>query len=128
MMREELEEGMVIQAKSLPEGWLWHHYEDGSGSLYSPSGQAFFSYDMMPYWPAGIEYRREDSSGWDIYYGSSMDDFIQMAESDISCNVLSAEENKRFPRAKIWGERDNMCPTWTQGGFANEGISGCCVV
>lgn len=103
MMREELEEGMVIQAKSLPEGWLWHHYEDGSGSLYSPSGQAFFSYDMMPYWSAGIEYRREDSSGWDIYYGSSMDDFIQMAESDISCNVLSAEEKQTISASENLG-------------------------
>ena len=103
MMREELEEGMVIQAKSLPEGWLWHHYEDGSGSLYSPSGQALFSYDMMPYWPAGIEYRREDSSGWDIYYGSSMDDFIQMAESDISCNVLSAAEKQTISASENLG-------------------------
>lgn len=103
MMTEELEEEMIVQAKSLPEGWLWHHYEDGSGSLHSPSGQTFFSYDMMPYWPAGIEYRREDSSGWDIYYGSSMDDFIQMAESTIFHNVLSTEEKQMVSASENLG-------------------------
>ena len=41
------ERTIQVQAATLPAGWVWTHYEDGSGSLDSPDGRHMFSYDLM---------------------------------------------------------------------------------
>lgn len=39
-------------ADTLPEGWYWNKYSDGSGSLRDPNGEDVFSYDLATgeYW------------------------------------------------------------------------------
>lgn len=34
------------QAHTLPEGWIWTDYDDGSGCIDSPGGDSYFSYDL----------------------------------------------------------------------------------
>ncbi len=34
-------------ASSLPAGWNWYDYDDGSGSLRSPNGNSYYSYDLQ---------------------------------------------------------------------------------
>lgn len=61
----------ITPAESLPEGWNWGQYDDGSGSLRSPSGKHLFSYDLAPYHSiGGIEYQKIDHSRWDIFWGT----------------------------------------------------------
>ncbi|MFC4686960.1 hypothetical protein ACFO4P_08430 [Epilithonimonas pallida] len=35
------------QAADLPKGWSWNDYDDGSGSLKSPNGNSYYSYDLQ---------------------------------------------------------------------------------
>lgn len=35
------------QAADLPKGWSWNDYDDGSGSLRSPNGNGYYSYDLQ---------------------------------------------------------------------------------
>lgn len=37
----------LVPASSLPEGWMWRDYDNGSGELQSPSGNTYFSYDLQ---------------------------------------------------------------------------------
>lgn len=37
----------TTQARNLPEGWAWTDHDDGSGSLRSPDGMRYFSYDRQ---------------------------------------------------------------------------------
>ena len=77
------EEGTIIAAASLPAGWHWRQFHDGSGSLLSPSSESFFSYDLRPYFTlGGIEYRETDKSDWNVFWGS-FDDFKNHAENHI---------------------------------------------
>ena len=51
-------------AASLPDGWEWHCWGDGSGSLQAPDGRSFFRYDCIPYANSGeIEYYADMESG-----------------------------------------------------------------
>lgn len=45
---EDLEDTIVTQSKAvgLPEGWIWHDYEDG-GFLSSPTGKSYFLFDSQ---------------------------------------------------------------------------------
>lgn len=46
---EEHDEGLtlkVVPAKTLPKGWCWFQYDDGSGYLKGPDGKMFFDYDQ----------------------------------------------------------------------------------
>lgn len=35
-----------IKAQKLPEGWMWEHFEDGSGGLQDPDGNTCICYDL----------------------------------------------------------------------------------
>ena len=37
----------LIPASGLPKGWIWQEYDDGSGSLKSPGGYSYYSYDLQ---------------------------------------------------------------------------------
>ncbi|KQK26043.1 hypothetical protein AR438_10710 [Chryseobacterium aquaticum] len=43
---EGFEENLT-PASDLPDGWTWNDYDDGSGSLKSPSGHRYYSYDLQ---------------------------------------------------------------------------------
>jgi hypothetical protein len=43
---EDFEENLT-PASNLPDGWTWNDYDDGSGSLKSPSGHRYYSYDLQ---------------------------------------------------------------------------------
>lgn len=81
----------ITAAKTLPTGWCWAAYGDGSGSLRSPDGKHFFSYDLQPYHNlGGIEYQENGDSRYGPFWGS-MDEFKRHAESVISSKYLSQE-------------------------------------
>lgn len=74
----------VVPAETLPEGWSWRMFNDGSGGLMSPGGNDYFSYDRQPYSTSGgIEYKKRNDSQWDVFWGS-FDDFKSHAENVIS--------------------------------------------
>lgn len=78
------------QAATLPEGWTWHCWNDGSGYLQAPNGGAgYFFYDCVPYVNAGeIEYYRyEHHKGYWTFEGS-LEAFKEYAEKQIQ-NMLS---------------------------------------
>lgn len=83
----------IIAAASLPAGWNWEHYKDGSGSLHSPEGRSYFSYDEAPYHSTGgIEYQYDHFSHWGVFWGP-MAEFEEYAESEIA-RELSMEAGK----------------------------------
>ena len=48
----------AFPAATLPEGWQWRHYGDGSGSLHAPDGRVAVGYDRRPYANVGwVEYQ-----------------------------------------------------------------------
>lgn len=40
-------EELLNNVSDLPRGWNWNDYEDGSGSLVSPDGHSYYSYDLQ---------------------------------------------------------------------------------
>lgn len=74
----------VFPAESLPSGWEWKEWDDGSGHLKSPSGIQYFSYDRAPYAnEGGIEYKETSNAYWGVFRGS-MSDFMEHAESVVN--------------------------------------------
>lgn len=72
----------VTPAQSLPSGWNWNDWDDGSGGLYSPNQEDYFSYDLTPYHSlGGIEYKETTGvyEGWNIFWGS-LPEFKRYAE------------------------------------------------
>lgn len=65
--------------KTLPEGYLWIHWTDGSGYLRHPDGTSSFEYDLNPYYGQGVEYQKNNQ--WSVFWGS-FDDFIAFAEHE----------------------------------------------
>lgn len=73
----------IFPADTLPGGWTWHCWNDGSGHLESPAGNSLFSYDTNPYANCGeIEYRKDRNSGWTTFEGG-LTSFRQFAEEVI---------------------------------------------
>jgi hypothetical protein len=69
-----------VPASLLPEGWHWIMFEDGSGSLVSPKGVSYYSYDIASYWAEKwMEYKKDSNSSWDIFYGE-LNEFKKYAE------------------------------------------------
>lgn len=54
---------------SKQRGWKWIHYNDNSGSLHSPSGKSYFSYDWNT-----KEYKITDNSRWEMFEGAPDED------------------------------------------------------
>lgn len=92
---EEHDEGLtlkVVPAKTLPKGWCWFQYDDGSGYLKGPDGEMFFDYDQET-----GEYRATKDDAWDAWHDydqtqsipkNEMSDFKAFAECFIRQNVL----------------------------------------
>ena len=59
----------VKLTETLPIGWLWVQYDDGSGCLRNASGQRFFMYDLTTNYVllGGIEYKKTQLSEYDIF-------------------------------------------------------------
>lgn len=74
----------LVSASGLPEGWVWCEYDDGSGSLKSPSGFSYYGYDIQTQ-----EYRSPTlDNRWtnmkDFYDRSkSLNEFKTYAETDL---------------------------------------------
>lgn len=95
LQTEEYDEGLtlkVVPAKTLPKGWCWFQYNDGSGYLKGPEGKMFFDYDQQT-----GEYRVTEDDAWDTWHdydqvqsipGNEMSDFKAFAECFIRQNVL----------------------------------------
>lgn len=77
-------EKKITPVKSLPEGWRWIDYADGSGSLETPEGKSSFGYDLCTSYTqlGGIEYKRTDDAKWDVFWGT-LEEFKANAESVI---------------------------------------------
>lgn len=92
---EVYDEGLtlkVVPAKTLPKGWCWFQYDDGSGYLKGPDGKMFFDYDQET-----GEYRATKDDAWGAWHdydqaqsipGNEMSDFKAFAECFIRQNVL----------------------------------------
>lgn len=95
LQTEEYDEGLtlkVVPAKTLPKGWCWFQYNDGSGYLKGPEGKMFFDYDQQT-----GEYRVTEDDAWGAWHdydqaqsisGNEMSDFKAFAECFIRQNVL----------------------------------------
>lgn len=85
-----MDEPEDVLTTQLPEGWYWKEYEDGSGSLNSPDGKDYFSYDRQTQ-----EYIDPTTGHWRVMenypYKTPFSDFKIFAESWISKNILVKE-------------------------------------
>jgi len=63
----------------LSNGWYWHQYYDGSGSLHIDEKISYFSYDKQPYASQyGIEYEGFDGH-YTVFWGT-FDEFKRTME------------------------------------------------
>lgn len=76
----------TLPAESLSAGWIWEHFEDGSGHLKSPEGQVYFGYDKQPYYPNGVEYQTTRSDMYKTFWGS-FEEFQEHAEACIQTQL-----------------------------------------
>lgn len=106
------------ETKTLPEGWEWKDFEDGSGCLKSPDGKRQFSYDMMPYAAeGGIEYQNNVGT-WGTFYGS-LNEFKAFAEENIAAQLTltkspladrinSAQQRAQNGREPVTNSKDEI--------------------
>lgn len=78
----------ITKTTFLPEGWVWHSYEDGSGCLYCKNGnQSYFVYDCAPYASqGGIEYKHSNKKDWRVFWGS-LQEYKEFAEKEIAKKI-----------------------------------------
>ena len=72
------------QAQSLPEGWIWTEYDDGSGCIKSPDDVKYFSYDLNT-----KEYQSPTDQHYIYFPGMNLKSLKPFAEKYISENILS---------------------------------------
>lgn len=76
-------------AENLP-GWIWIHYDDGSGGLSSPEGKIFFEYDLNT-----KEYVNPNNGHYvlwyDYPYSMKISEFKNYAEKWIQNNILKKD-------------------------------------
>lgn len=92
-----------IRAESLPKGWVWQQYDDGSGHLKSPDGTNYFSYD----WSTGEYKATPEDKHYDFFLDEnystggysigSFKDFTVFAENWINDNILKIERIDKTP-------------------------------
>lgn len=87
---ETFEHHKRSQSESLPNGWIWTDYDDGSGGLESPNGDSYFSYDIDT-----KEYKIKDNDHWNLfnpYTPMILGDFKAFAEEYIKKEILKKGE------------------------------------
>lgn len=81
--------GIYSQTKSLPEGYSWFSWGDGSGELRHPDGTSSYGYDRTTYHnEGGIEYQEPGSCNWSIFWGS-FEAFQMFAEQATLARIKS---------------------------------------
>lgn len=104
LLDENFEENL-IPASDLPQGWVWREYDDGSGSLRSPDGHSYYSYDLQTQ-----EYRlpfgsREWTGMKDFdNEPKTLQDFKIYAEDDIKEKAI---KNNLSPKLSV-EEKNNL--------------------
>lgn len=91
---EPYNESKTVQAENLPDGWNWTHYYDGSGSICSPDGVHYFSYDLSTdeyIHPSDNRYRF--CEGYP-YEHLSLNKLVPFAEKYIRDNILCLADEK----------------------------------
>ena len=107
-----MQSASLRSTESLPSGWAWEEWDDGSGHLKSPSGKDFFCYDRAPYYNAGgIEYKETSNSSWDIFWGS-LSDFKAHAESVVheKFDILKTSSEKESLASRLVGYMKEFDP------------------
>ncbi len=86
----------LIPASNLPDGWTWNDYDDGSGSLKSPSGHSYYSYDLQTQ-EYTLPYGRREWTGMRDFYDApkSLNEFKSYVENDLK---VKAVENNLNPK------------------------------
>lgn len=76
------------QAADLPKGWSWNDYDDGSGSLKSPSGKSYYGYDLQTQ-EYRLPYGKNEWTGMkDLSENQkSLNEFKIFAENDLKENA-----------------------------------------
>lgn len=92
---ESLEENL-IPASDLPDGWTWNDYDDGSGSLKSPSGHRYYNYDMQNQ-EYTLPYGRREWTGMRDFYDApkSLNEFKSYVENDLKAKAV---QNNLYPK------------------------------
>ncbi|MDN5478058.1 MAG: hypothetical protein L0G39_14060, partial [Chryseobacterium sp.] len=86
----------LIPASSLPDGWTWNDYDDGSGSLKSPSGHRYYSYDLQTQ-EYTLPYGRREWTGMRDFYDApkSLNEFKSYVENDLKAKAV---QNNLYPK------------------------------
>ncbi len=92
---EGFEENLT-PASDLPDGWTWNDYDDGSGSLKSPSGHRYYSYDMQTQ-EYTLPYGRREWTGMRDFYDApkSLNEFKSYVENDLKAKAV---QNNLYPK------------------------------
>ena len=101
------EEYKITRTESLPAGWYWKEWDDGSGCLIAPDSARYYSYDLAPYSAqGGIEYQKESggpSCPYGVFWGS-LEEFKEYGENQMK-HTMSQELIDRLRKAnKDYGE------------------------
>lgn len=87
------EEYKITRTESLPAGWYWKEWDDGSGCLIAPDSARYYSYDLAPYSAqGGIEYQKESggpSCPYGVFWGS-LEEFKEYGENQMK-HTMSQE-------------------------------------
>ncbi len=86
----------LIPASDLPDGWVWREYDDGSGSLKSPSGYSYYSYDLQTQ-EYRLPYGRREWTGMRDFYDApkSLNEFKSYVENDLKSKAV---QNNLYPK------------------------------
>ncbi|MPT31370.1 MAG: hypothetical protein E2600_06830 [Chryseobacterium sp.] len=76
-------------ASSLPAGWNWFDYDDGSGSLKSPNGNSFYGYDLQTR-EYRLPYGKNEWTSMKVSFdiSQSLSEFKSFAENDLKEKAL----------------------------------------
>ena len=94
----------LIPASDLPDGWVWRDYDDGSGSLKSPGGYSYYSYDLQTQ-EYRLPYGSKEWTGMTDFYNEpkTLHDFKIYAEGDIK---EKAVKNNLSPKLSVEEKND----------------------
>lgn len=80
-MKEHYFDHKTSLANTLPAGWVWIDFYDGSGHLESPKGESFYHYDVTSY-PGNVEWRKTANNAWNIFW-DKLSEFKNFAENSM---------------------------------------------